>query len=643
MQLRALGLYSHDGRMRPLRLRHGRLNVISGLSRTGKTELLKIIDFCAGRSTPHLAPGPITRKVAWFAGLFETADGRRVLVGRPHPTGQSTTTAMVAYGNEIDLPLDSSSMEVNATTDTVRGALDDLLGLGRYDIEEFGGTRERLRASVSHAIQFCLQPQTELMSPTHLFHRGGEPEVAGDFADLFPYFVGAVDENLVAARRRVRQLRRQLRDAQRRLDRLDAQLEVDQTRDRALVDQAIQLGLVASEDAEGNPRELLARIVQTPVAVLPAGEPGAEAVADLRAELARSRSVVRELRERRAALDQLDRDRSDHAAAIGTQLGRLGIVEGIGSQLTTDPDHCPACGAELDEADETLAALASDAAQLDAQLGAMSTATRDIGPAERELDAAIATAQARHSEIRQRLDAALTADAAGARLAEEGQLRARLLGVIEEYLRSTTAASTAARAELADRIRRLSEELAALEPGTDRASIDDEVDARLGAMSVDMTAWARQLDLEAADEGNVYIDRRTLNVAIGTSHGRIGLAQMGSGANHVGYHLVAHLALHKHFVRENRPVPRFVFFDQPSLPFFPINVVDRDAAMADVNWEAVRAMMLLCDGVARSLDGQLQVMITDHASFAGEKWYDGALVEDWHTGTKLVPDEWPDS
>jgi hypothetical protein len=210
VQLRALGLYSHDGELRPLRFRVGTLNVISGLSRTGKTELLKIIDFCAGRRTPNLAPGPITRKVAHFAGVFEGADGRRVVVVRPQPTGQSATTAMVAYGTDIDLPADGSKIEINATTETVRGALDDLLGLGGYDIEEFTGVRERLRASVSHAIQFCLQAQTELMSPTHLFHRGGEDVVAEDFAKLFPYFIGAVDERLVAARRRAAQLRRQL-------------------------------------------------------------------------------------------------------------------------------------------------------------------------------------------------------------------------------------------------------------------------------------------------------------------------------------------------------------------------------------------------------------------------------------------------
>jgi uncharacterized protein DUF3732 len=643
VQLLALGLYSHEGELRPLRFRVGALNVISGLSRTGKTELLKIIDFCAGRKSPNLAPGPITRKVAFFAALFEAADGRRVLVARPQPRGQSATTAMVAYGTDIDLPPDSSTIEINATAATVRGALDDLLGLGGYDVEEFTGARERLRASVSHAIQFCLQAQTELMSPTHLFHRGGEEDVAEDFAELFPYFIGAVDEQLVAARRHAAQLRRKLQDAQRRLDRLEARLEADQTRDRTLVQEAVQLGLIVAEDANGDARQVLTALAEAPQAAAAMGsEQPSSPIAELRAELGRARAVVRDLRERRAALGQLDRDRDEHASAVQTQLGRLGLVEHV-HDSGPDAAHCPACGSELDDPDDTLAALAHDAAQLAAQLRAMGAATRDIGPAERELDAALDAAQKRYSEIRQRLDAALAADTAARRLAGEEQLRARLLGVIEEYLRTASASGAAARAQLADRVRALTEELAAVEPGTERAAIDEELEARLGAMSIDMTAWARELELEAAEEGNVYIDRRTLNVAIGTGHGRIGLARMGSGANHVGYHLVAHLALHQHFARENRPVPRFVVFDQPSLPFFPQNAADRDAAMADVDWEAVRAMMRLADRVADGLRGALQVIITDHATFTGEQWFDDALVEDWHTGIKLVPENWPES
>lgn len=643
MQLRALGLYSHDGRLRPLRFRLGALNVISGLSRTGKTELLKIVDFCAGRRTPNLAPGPITRKIAYFAAVFEAADGRRVLVVRPQPRGKSVTTAMVAFGSDVDLLPNASMIEINATAETVRGALDDLLGLGGYDIEEYTGTRERLRASVSHAIQFCLQAQTELMSPSHLFHRGGEEDVAGDFAELFPYFLGAIDEDIAVARRRAAQLRRQLRDAQRRLDRLDAQLEADRTRDRSLVAQAVERGLVGPDAApDGDPRQVLTKLVQTPAAELAiSGAAAASPLAQLRGELAEARADVRELRERRAALGQLDRNRSAHTSALVTQVGRLGIVEHLHNDIA-DAAHCPACGAELDNPDDTLAALARDAAQLDSQLSSLRSATRDISPAERELDEAIAGAERRYAELRQRLDAAVAGDAAARRLSGEGELRARLLGVIDEYLRSASLTGTASRAQIADRVRTLNEALAAVVPGTDQAALDQELDARLGAMSIPMTQWARILDLEAAEEGSVHIDRRTLNVAIGTGHGRIGLAQMGSGANHVGYHLVAHLALHQPFVHEKRPVPRLVFFDQPSLPFFPQKVA-RDSAIDDVDWNAVRDMMRLADRVAGDLDGALQVLITDHATFPGEGWFDDALVEDWHTGTRLVPEDWPDA
>ncbi|UJA21487.1 DUF3732 domain-containing protein [Thermoleophilia bacterium SCSIO 60948] len=348
--------------------------------------------------------------------------------------------------------------------------------------------------------------------------------------------------------------------------------------------------------------------------------------------------MTRELRERRAALDQLDRDRGEHAAAVSTQLGRLGMIDHL-DDAGGDWASCPACGAQLEDRDSPLADLARDVNQLDSQLQAMSSAKRDIGPAERELDAAIVAADAHYDRTRQRLEAVLAADSAARRLVEDGQIRARLLGVIEEYLRTVGSEGAATRVELADRVRTVSEELAAIESTGEINTIDDELEARLGAMSVDMTAWARQLELEVANEGSVYIDRRTLNVAIGTGRGRIGLARMGSGANHVGYHLVSHLALHRHFVQEARPVPRFVVFDQPSLPFFPQNV-DRDAAMKDVDWEAVRAMMQLADRVVKDLGGSLQVLITDHATFAGEPWFDEALVEDWHSGTKLVPPGW---
>ncbi len=48
-QIANIILYSHDGRIRELPFRIGELNVITGASKTGKSALIDIVDYCTGR------------------------------------------------------------------------------------------------------------------------------------------------------------------------------------------------------------------------------------------------------------------------------------------------------------------------------------------------------------------------------------------------------------------------------------------------------------------------------------------------------------------------------------------------------------------------------------------------------------------
>ncbi len=54
----------------------------------------------------------------------------------------------------------------------------------------------------------------------------------------------------------------------------------------------------------------------------------------------------------------------------------------------------------------------------------------------------------------------------------------------------------------------------------------------------------------------------------------------------------------------------------------------------------VDSMFALIQSVANDLSGALQILVTDHAKFYGESWFDQALVEDWQHGHGLIPDEW---
>ena len=120
------------------------------------------------------------------------------------------------------------------------------------------------------------------------------------------------------------------------------------------------------------------------------------------------------------------------------------------------------------------------------------------------------------------------------------------------------------------------------------------------------------------------------------------MARMGSGENWVGYHLISHLALHQWFAQRHRPVPRFLFLDQPSQVYFPPER-DVDGSMASVSEDdrvAVSRMFKLIFDAVHDVAPEIQVVVTEHADIS-EKWYQDAVVERWRGGLKLVPDDWP--
>ena len=49
-QIKDIVFYGHNGEMRRLELSPGRLNIITGASKTGKTALIAVLEYCFGSS-----------------------------------------------------------------------------------------------------------------------------------------------------------------------------------------------------------------------------------------------------------------------------------------------------------------------------------------------------------------------------------------------------------------------------------------------------------------------------------------------------------------------------------------------------------------------------------------------------------------
>jgi hypothetical protein len=74
-------------KIRTVAFERGRINVISGLSRTGKSAIIPIIDYCLGSRRCTIPTGIIREKTSWFGVLVSTSEGEKLFARRePEPS-----------------------------------------------------------------------------------------------------------------------------------------------------------------------------------------------------------------------------------------------------------------------------------------------------------------------------------------------------------------------------------------------------------------------------------------------------------------------------------------------------------------------------------------------------------------------------
>jgi hypothetical protein len=161
LQLRAIAIYSRNGERRDIRFHLGALNIVTGASKTGKSALLDIVDYCWGRTECTIAEGEIRRGVSWFAVLFDR-EHEGILIARKNPGPAGKTSDEIYFERNVDdFPPSSESFIKNVTADALRMHLSTLLGIAEnLYVPEPGAARRPLEASASQAIFFSLRPRT---------------------------------------------------------------------------------------------------------------------------------------------------------------------------------------------------------------------------------------------------------------------------------------------------------------------------------------------------------------------------------------------------------------------------------------------------------------------------------------------------
>jgi uncharacterized coiled-coil protein SlyX len=640
MQILAIVLYNAAGDQRVVGFRPGALNIVTGNPATGKSALLDIIDFCLGRSTVTMPVGPITKTVAWY-GLLLQLPGGRAFVARPAPKAgaASSSRAMLEIGGADLGPLPFDRLEANADADTVRDDLGRAIGIGENATKpEPNSLRSGLEANLGHALLLCLQGQNEIANRSLYFHRQGEEDgaVGRAIRDTLPYFLGAVPRDQALQRQRLTDARRDLRRAEADLSRAQAADKEVEISLRSMVQEAVVAGLLDFASGDGR-ADMLATLRSTLTSAPP--QTGDDAVAERRQQMERERSelrlALRAAGEQAALLDSMDGDEQQYEGVVGQQISRLKSLDLLGD--VDSGGTCPVCASKTDD-DPSVVELRRAAENLGAQLASVEA----IRPKRRLVVAELAVQIDGLREKLRAADAALAGldatETKGVATGSRAEQQAFTRGRIQYFVASAVASEAHELARLEQRVALQQKTVESLEAGLDPDDEREQLTSRLAVIGADMTEWADRLKLEHT--GGVRLDLHRLTVSADTEQGPAPLSRIGSAANWIGYHLVGHLALHRYFTRQDRPVPRLLVLDQPTQAYYQSDVEQQEGVPeAEDDRAAVQRMFELMRDVASELAPAMQIIVCDHANLL-DPWFQDAVVHNWREGQKLIPDVW---
>ena len=644
-QIKDIVVYSHRGQRRVLSLKIGELNIITGASKTGKSALIEIMDYCLGAGECRIPEGVIRETVSWVALRLEVTDGMSFIARKvPEPNRAASSDVYYLVGKDLEIP-DFNQLVKNINSDALVGVLTEITGIenNKHQVPD-GQTRLPLSAQVRHSLFYCFQAQEEIISKKHLFHNQSEQFIPQTIKDTIPYFLGAVDDDHVKRQIELRTKKQRLKSLERELSEYEGIKGKGVSKANNLVSEARDVGLFPQNTQTEYWEDCVFALTQINQSPLPTEEDiievGGKEFEDLQIERNELLDRFYLVREQLRASRELVSERTGYSRESAKQLARLKSIELFDVQSDSVESACPFCNSktEGENSPPLIESIKNSFQQLSSEIRDVEDRSPQMQKVVRELEEKNESLKLDLLKNREAIEAVQKSNAKLQAYKDQGAKRAHIMGRIGLYLESLPQLTDTS--GLKKDISELQQQVAFLEEELSKEITQERIDSILSLISQDMGLWSKELELEHS-EHPLRLDLKKLTVVADGRRGPIPMDRMGSGENWVGYHLIAHLALHKWFTEENRPVPRFLFIDQPSQVYFPEDSDwnDSDQGSGGEDREKVGNMYKLALKVIESLAPNFQVIITDHANI-NEQWFQDSVTERWRDGQKLIPPEW---
>ncbi len=634
-------LWDHDKSQRTIKLKPGKVNIITGDSNTGKSAISEIFDFVMGSSKCHI-PDRIRNACSWF-GLLWVQQQTRFLVCRksPDPNKTKSEDFFFLVGEKINIPPTSSDLHTITNRDGAVRKFEQIIGLGDVQSETFdSGTRPRARISARNLIPYLILDDDVIISKTTLF-RGANDQRRQSIIDTLPYFLGITDEETVAKENRLARLRRALAEAERRYARVQNLKNEEVSRSLNLLAEASQVGLYdgtipsADEVSIAEVSEALRSVAEWTTEKSPF-----EGSDELDEITEKENAVISELRRIKSRISSAKfflNQTDEYESTTNLQQLRLKAVDLI---PLTDDHKCPLCQQPLSVGHDLANEVRTALRKVGAELEHVRSDRPKLGNYLLDLENQKEKVAEKLAELRKRKASLIQEEKQIQMHVDLDQRRQRIVGRVSLFLETSVEASEQIFPK--EGLSALREEIASLESELDVSAKLDRLQDTSVILSQAATSILKELPFDKTYDGRpVFFDPRKLESGILGETRRIPMRDIGSDENYLSLHLAVILALHKHFGLISKPVPGFIILDQLSRPYYPADPGKPQKEIVLKKSKEVTNLQRYFDFLYRfAKENSLQFLVLEHAYFSDDKHYMAATIERWTDGKALVPDDW---
>lgn len=638
--IKAIIIFNENDEKRLVPLKQG-VNIITGESKTGKSALVEIIDYCLCSTRCTIPKGKITDFSYLYVLVMGIGDNTYIIARYNWDNGGK----MYFSKEEKDFNYKVLSLEYFSEKPTLpykdaQYEIECALGLFVTNMAT-DADQQGKKASLRNMVSYLFQHQNLMASKFALFYRFSDYYKRKDIIDQFPVFAGMISQEYYSDLIQLNTLKAQLKQKYKKQKANEKSTAYIKENLSPLLTDYFAL-LEKDFDDKISAQKMLKMASNLPEfddTQLFGESKIAERYSVLNEELEKLRNEEREILLKIKNIDNASKTGNEFTEMLMDLKQQTTVAE-----IEATEYICPLCGHDCQEIAENDSQLIEATEWLDNELKITEKYTADFSEDVRKLKDEHSKIDAKIKEVWKQIKMVeqkfISSKALVSKREKVNYAKARIALYAEMSDSGIFETVDEDIAELKEKIQQLEEKIQGFDVDTKKAKAQAFLSENMNrlSLSLDFEDEYRPINL------NFGLLDETFDIyQYQNNREKIHLYEMGSGANWVSCHIALFLSFLRYFAKQdNSPMPLFMFFDQPSQVYFPQGD-SKDDEITQADLMAVNKMYKTIFDEINSIGEETgilpQIIIVDHVdgkNLECKDEFEGYIRCNWRNNTGLI-------